>query len=453
MGSGERVTVIGGGLAGTEAALQLANHDFRVRLFEMRPHVSGPAHSTDALAELVCSNSFKGTCPATATGTLKSELSSLGSHLMKVAGQTRVPAGAALAVDRQRFSRLLTEMVADHPSIELVREEVTSIPTNGPVIVATGPLTSPALETVLGDLIGREHLAFYDAAAPIVDGESIDRDRVFAASRYGKGDGADYLNCPMSRDEYERFVSELVSAKQVIKKNFETADLFQACQPVEEIARRGVDALRFGPLKPVGLTDPSSGRRPWAVVQLRPENTAGTAYNIVGFQTNLTFPEQRSIFSRIPGLERAEFLRFGVMHRNTFVDAPRLLTNTLALRAEPRIRLAGQITGTEGYLEAAASGLVAALNIAAERAGHPPVVLPATTALGALLEYATNADTAPYQPMHVNWGLVPPLDPPVRGKRERYALYGKRARDDFDLWRAGHSLFESDAFAPGGQSA
>lgn len=435
------VTVVGGGLAGTEAALQLADRGFVVRLVEMRPHLRGPAHSTDGLAELVCSNSFKGTSPDTATGALKEELRALGSHVMRVADQTRIPAGAALAVDRQRFSEELTGLVQSHTSIELVRAEATAIPAEGPVIIATGPLTSAAFERVLSDRIGSERLAFFDAAAPIVEAASIDHDRVFAASRYGKGGGSDYLNCPMDREPYERFVTALTSATQVVRKEFESSELFQACQPVEEIARRGPDALRFGALKPVGLTDPRDGARPWAVVQLRPENRAATAYNMVGFQTNLTFAEQRRVFSLIPGLENAEFLRYGVMHRNTFVDSPRLLTPALALRTEPRIRLAGQLTGTEGYLEAVAGGLLAALDIAAEHDGLPTVALPATTALGALIGYATDESTAPYQPMHVNWGLVPPLDPPVRGKRLRYEMYGTRARADLWAWRDSHPLF------------
>lgn len=427
------VSIIGGGIAGCEAALQLAGRGIPVRLVEMRPEVCGPAHSTADLAELVCSNSFKSMDSDTATGSLKRELTALGSYVMHIAHRTAVPAGAALAVDRKAFSAGMTRAVESHPLIEVCRTEATSIPA-GEVIIATGPLTSPGLEAALSDVVGQQRLAFFDAAAPIVDAATIDRKRVFAASRYGKGGGVDYLNCPMDRDEYERFIAELVTARRVVLKEFETGELFQACQPVEEVARRGADALRFGALKPVGLTDPATGTRPWAVVQLRPENGALTAYNLVGFQTNLAFSEQRRVFSLIPGLEEVEFLRYGVMHRNTFVDAPRLLDSTLALRHEPRIRIAGQLSGTEGYLEAAGTGLLAALGVAASLLGQDPVGLPTTTALGALLGYATDPATRPYQPMHVNWGLVPPLDPPVRGKRNRYAAYGVRAQRELETY-------------------
>jgi methylenetetrahydrofolate--tRNA-(uracil-5-)-methyltransferase len=435
----ERVSVIGAGLAGAEAAWQLARHGVPVTLYEMRPHSMSPAHSTGSLAELVCSNSFKGTDPSSATGTLKGELAALGSLILEIAHTTAVPAGAALAVDREAFGEAVTERIDSHPLIELVRREVTEIP-EGRVIIATGPLTSPAMERALSALVGSERLAFFDAAAPIVDAATIDRQVVFAASRYGKGGGADYLNCPMAEGEYTAFVTELLAARRVHAHEFERSDLFQACQPVEETARTGADALRYGALKPVGLTDPRTGERPWAVAQLRPENLAQTAYNLVGFQTNLTFPEQRRVFRMIPGLQDAQFLRYGVMHRNTFVDAPSLLDATLALRQTPGVRLAGQITGTEGYLEAAASGLLGALNTVADMRGLEPVVLPPTTSLGALIAYATDAATTGYQPMHVNWGLVPPLDPPVRGKRNRYAAYAARASADLSTSLAAHPL-------------
>ncbi|MDF1542498.1 MAG: methylenetetrahydrofolate--tRNA-(uracil(54)-C(5))-methyltransferase (FADH(2)-oxidizing) TrmFO [Anaerosomatales bacterium] len=435
----ESVTVIGGGLAGTEAAWQLGRHGVRVRLIEMRPATSSPAHSTGGLAELVCSNSFKGTDPSSATGTLKQELERLGSVVLAIARRTAVPAGAALAVDRAAFTATLTDMLESHPLIEVLREEATLVPA-GRSILATGPLTSPAMETALSELVGSDRLAFYDAAAPIVDAATIDRSVVFAASRYGKGGGADYLNCPLDRERYEAFITELRAARRVLSHEFERTDLFQACQPIEEVARSGPDAARFGALKPVGLTDPNTGERPWAVVQLRPENAAGTAYNLVGFQTNLAFGEQRRVFGMIPGLTAAEFLRYGVMHRNTFIDAPSLLDSTLALRSAPHLRVAGQLTGTEGYLEAAGSGLLAALNTVADLTGTPPVVLPPTTALGALIAYATNPATVGYQPMHVNWGLVPPLDPPVRGKRSRYAAYAARAADDISVWASEHPL-------------
>jgi methylenetetrahydrofolate--tRNA-(uracil-5-)-methyltransferase len=433
------ISVIGAGLAGSEAAWQLARHGIHVTLYEMRPDTMSPAHTAGSLAELVCSNSFKGTDSTSATGTLKGELAALGSLILEIAHATAVPAGAALAVDREAFSEAVTERVSSHPLIELVRREVTEIP-SGRVVIATGPLTSAAMESALSVLVGDERLAFFDAAAPILDAATIDRSVVFAASRYGKGGGADYLNCPMTEAQYATFVTELVGAHRVQAHEFERADLFQACQPVEEVARTGADALRYGALKPVGLTDPRTGERPWAVVQLRPENSAKTAYNLVGFQTNLTFPEQRRVFRLIPGLQDAAFLRYGVMHRNTFVDAPSLLDATLALRHAPGVRLAGQLTGTEGYLEAAASGLLAALNTVADIRGLDRIVLPATTALGSLIAYATDPATAGYQPMHVNWGLLPPLDPPVRGKRNRYAAYATRARADLSAALATHPL-------------
>ncbi len=423
--------MVGGGLAGSEAAWQLATRDVPVVLVEMRPAVMPPAHHTGLLAELVCSNSLKGSDPSTAAGVLKAELSAMGSLVLAVARATSVPAGAALAVDRTRFSNAITSILASHPLIEVVRREQLSLPP-GPVICATGPLTSEGFESVLKDLVGAHRLAFFDAAAPIIDAETIDRERVFEASRYGKGGGTDYLNAPLDRETYGGFIDALVSAERVKTHDFDRRDLFSACQPVEEIARSGPDALRFGPLKPVGLTDPRTGMRPWAVVQLRAENAERTAFNLVGFQTNLTFGEQEHVFRMIPGLEHAEFLRHGVMHRNTFVDAPRLLDETLAVRSDPRARLAGQLTGTEGYLEAAASGLLAAVNTYADGTDVAAFVLPATTALGSLVAYATDPQTVDYQPMHVNYGLLPPLEHRVRGKQERYAAYAERAARDLE---------------------
>ena len=431
-----RATVLGAGIAGTEAAWQLAQRGVAVTLVEMRPQTMTPAHHTDQFAELVCSNSLKSTDPTTAAGLLKSELEALNSVVLRVARETQVPAGGALAVDREQFSARLTELITAHPGIEIVHREADSIPA-GRVIVATGPLTSPALADALADLVG-DRLAFFDAAAPIVDAETLDRSIVFAQSRYDKGGSADYLNAPMTREEYDNFYDALIEARQAHVKEFERGELFQACQPVEEVARTGRDALRFGALKPVGLTDPRTGERPWAVVQLRAENAAATAYNLVGFQTNLAFPEQDRVFAMIPGLEQAQFLRHGVMHRNTFLDAPRVLDATLALRSDPRIRFAGQITGTEGYAEAAMSGLVAALNTWADLTAGSSVVLPDTTAFGALTAYAANPATTDYQPMHVNFGLVPPLPERVRGKRERYAAYAERARRDLAAWLAEH---------------
>ena len=428
------VTVVGGGLAGTEAAWQLAQRGISTRLVEMRPATMSPAHHTGGLAELVCSNSLKSTDPESAAGLLKGELAALGSIVLEAATRTRVDAGGALAVDRTEFSAWLTRAVEAHPCVELVRGEVDVLP-EGHVIVATGPLTSPSMAHVLASLVG-EHLAFYDAAAPIVEAETIDRTVVFAQSRYDKG-GADYLNAPMNREEYEAFHEALSGARRVTAKEFESSDLFQACQPIEEVARTGRDTPRFGALKPVGLTDPRTGERPWAVVQLRAENAGATAYSLVGFQTNLAFSEQERVFRMIPGLGDVQFLRHGVMHRNTFLDAPRLLDPTLALRTMPRVRFAGQLTGTEGYAEAAMSGLVAGLNTWAELVHAPRVVLPETTAFGALVAYATDVETRPYQPMHVNFGLVPLLPERVRGKRERYAAYAARARADLAAWLAG----------------
>lgn len=423
------VTILGAGLAGSEAAWQLAVRGVPVRLFEMRPRRLTAAHRTGDFGELVCSNSFRSDDETTAAGALKRELELLGSVVLAVARETAVPAGAALAVDREAFARRLTARLTRHPLIEVVREEATDIP-EGDVIVAAGPLASDALHGALARLVGAERLAFFDAASPIVETASIDMGAAFPASRWGKGSGGDYLNCPLTADEYERFVAALVSAERVKARDFERRELFSACQPIEEVARTGRDALRYGALKPVGLTDPRTGERPYAVVQLRPENRARTAYNLVGFQTNLTFTEQQRVFRMVPALRHATFLRYGVMHRNTFIDAPRLLDPTLSLRTEPRVRFAGQIAGTEGYLEAAATGLLAALNVWADRRGLQPVILPATSLLGALVAYATDPATVSYQPMHVNFGLVPPLEPPVRGKRARYAAYASRALGD-----------------------
>lgn len=424
----EFVTVVGGGLAGSECSLQLAKRGVRVRLFEQRPGGEAPAHHTDGLAELVCSNSLKSDDPKTAAGVLKRELEAMGSELIACAREAAVPAGGALAVDRKRFSELVTERVEASPYIELEREEVTSIP-EGPCVIAAGPLCSPALAAALQERLGGSSLAFFDAAAPIVSADSLNRDIVFSQSRYDKGSGADYLNCPLNQGEYELLVYELTHAKRTIDHDFEQRDLFCACQPVEEVARLGLDTLRFGALKPVGLTDPRTGERPYAAVQLRAETATHASYNLVGFQTNLTWPEQRRVFSLIPGLENAEFLRYGVMHRNTFVDTPRVLDASFAIPGT-NTRLAGQITGTEGYVEAMASGLFAALNTYAELKGLSAPKLPATSAFGSLVAYATNPETAPYQPQHVNFGLFPELERHIRNKGERRAALAKRAIED-----------------------
>ena len=426
----EHITVIGAGLAGSECALQLARRGVRVRLVEQRPVHPSPAHHTDLFAELVCSNSLKSTKADSAAGLLKHELERMGSVLLALAREHAVPAGGALAVDRTAFSRSVTDAVTADPLIEVVREEATSLP-EGRVVVAAGPLCSDSLFAAVSSLVGGERMSFFDAAAPIVDAESLDRSVIFEQSRYGEEGSGDYLNCPMERDEYEAFVDELLSAERVVSREFERTDLFCACQPVEEVARTGRDSIRFGALKPVGLTDPRTGRRPWAAVQLRAENSQRTSYNLVGFQTNLTWPEQRRVFRMIPGLEEAEFLRYGVMHRNSFVDAPHALDGTFAIPGTS-IRLAGQITGTEGYVEAIASGLLAALNCYAEITGTAPVALPDTTSLGSLVAYATDPSTSDYQPMHVNFGVFPPLPDPPRKKDERRGRLAERARRDLE---------------------
>lgn len=424
----QTVVVVGGGLAGSECALSLAARGIGVRLYEQRPGGNAPAHHTAGLAELVCSNSLKSLRPESAAGLLKSELELMGSRLLRIAFECAVPAGGALAVDREQFSSSVTKAIEENPLIDLVREEVRQIP-KGKVVIAAGPLCSPALSDSLMKFVGGERLAFFDAAAPVVSADSIDHSRVFSQSRYEGAGAGDYLNCAFSKEQYEAFWHELVNAKRVVAKEFEQRDLFNACQPAEEVARKGVDTLRFGALKPVGITDPATGRRPWAVVQLRAENAACTAYNLVGFQTNLTWGEQDRVFRMIPGLEEAEFVRYGVMHRNTFVDAPRTLDSTFAIPGTD-IRLAGQITGTEGYVEAIASGVLAAANVAAELRGYDVVRLPATGALGSLVAYATDPNTNPYQPMHVNYGIMLPLSQGRMRKAERYRAYAKRARDD-----------------------
>ena len=430
-----QVTVIGGGLAGSECALQLARRGISVTLMEMRPQTMTPAHHTASFAELVCSNSFKATRHDSAAGLLKEELRLMGSELITCAAAAAVPAGGALAVDRERFSAEVEARIAAQPNITVERTEATTIP-EGHVVIAAGPLCSPALAEEVLKLVGGTALSFFDAAAPIVDATTLNRDAIFTQSRYGEAGEGDYLNCPLNREEYDAFIDSLVGAERVVLKDFERTDLFQACQPAEEVARTGHDALRFGAMKPVGLIDPRTGHRPWAAIQLRAENRERTAYNLVGFQTNLTFPEQRRVFRMVPGLEDAEFFRYGVMHRNTFVDAPHVLDGTFAVPGT-MVRLAGQITGTEGYMEAVASGLLAALNTVADLTGAPSVQLPETGALGALVHYATNPATEAYQPMHVNFGLVPPLaDGKRRSKRDRYAAYADRALADLKQYLA-----------------
>lgn len=442
------VTVVGAGLAGCEAALQLAARGVPVRLVEMRPACKTPVHRTDKVAELVCSNSLKSKDASTAAGSLKYELGAMGSQLLAAAWETEVAAGGALAVDRGLFSNAIQRCLDGFGSIELVREECTSLP-QGPAIIATGPLTSDALAQDLQRCIDADSLAFYDAAAPIVDADSIDRSVVFAQSRYGKGGASDYLNAPFTKEEYEAFVHELVNARRVIEKDFERRELFAACQPIEEVARTGVDALSHGALKPVGLTDPRTGKRPWAVVQLRAENAACSAYNLVGFQTNLRFGEQERIFRMVPGLEQAEFSRYGVMHRNTFLDTPHVLTRAFALPDRPQVHFAGQVTGTEGYMEAVASGLYVALIVYAELAGLPAPELPKASLFGCLVDYATDPDTQDYQPMHVNYGIIEPIVPKIRNKRARKAAYAQRAHEAIDAFVSQRPDLFADALIAG----
>jgi methylenetetrahydrofolate--tRNA-(uracil-5-)-methyltransferase len=420
------VNVIGAGLAGSEAAWQLAERRIPVRLWEMRPVRMTPAHHTDRFAELVCSNSLRGASLENAVGLLKEEMRRWGSLIMRVADAVRVPAGGALAVDRERFSGMITGLVSGHPLIEVVRDEVTRIP-GGPCIIATGPLTSPELARTLREFTGDEYFYFYDAAAPIITGASVDSGIVFRASRYDKGE-ADYLNCPFDKETYLKFWEELNRAA-VAESHLpeERAIFFEGCMPVEVLARRGVDTLRYGTMKPVGITDPRTGRRPYALVQLRPEDREGRLYNLVGFQTHLKWGEQQRVFRMIPGLETAEFVRYGVMHRNIYINAPVVLLPTLQAKQRTELFFAGQMTGVEGYVESAATGLLAGLNCA-KLAGNAPLLrLPPETALGALVHYICNANPQYFQPMNVNFGLFSPLEGRPRGKKERHLAFSERA--------------------------
>jgi methylenetetrahydrofolate--tRNA-(uracil-5-)-methyltransferase len=437
------VIVIGGGLAGSEAAWQLAERGFKVYLYEMRPHKLTPAHRTGFLAELVCSNSLGAEPIDKPLGLLKEELRRLGSLIISCADKTRVPAGGSLAVSRDDFARLVTEHIESHPNIRLIREEVTEIPP-GPVIIATGPLTSDALAQRIRELIGEEYLYFYDAIAPIVTYESIDMTKAFRASRYGRG-GEDYINCPMTREEYYRFVDALLQAETIELRDFEKEDpkFFEACLPIEVIARRGREALAFGPLRPVGLVDPRTGKQPYAVVQLRQDDAAGTLYNLVGFQTNLKWGEQERVFRLIPGLEKAEFVRFGQMHRNTFINSPKLLLPTLQFRQRLDLFFAGQITGSEGYVGSTATGLVAGLNMARILRGEEPLVFPPTTMIGALCRYITDPRLKEFQPMKANFGLLPPLERRVKKKQARYIAYAERALRDLEAFIASENITRS----------
>lgn len=448
------IRIIGGGLAGSEAAWQAASLGVSVVLHEMRPVRSTAVHKTDGLAELVCSNSFRGDKLDNAVGVLKEEMRRLGSLIMRAADEARVPAGAALAVDRERFSAAVTQAIRSQPLITLAREEVARVPARDgfPVVVATGPLTSPALSADIAALVGSSHLYFYDAISPIVHGDSIDRSRVFRASRWGRSLGpaaesntcgadegsGDYLNCPLTRDEYARFYGALTTAEKAPLHEFDDPKFFEGCLPIEVMAARGVDTLRFGPMKPVGLIDPRTGREPYAALQLRQDNLAGDHFSLVGFQTQMKWPEQARVLRLIPGLEQAEFVRFGMIHRNTYINGPAVLHETWQTRMRPDLFFAGQISGVEGYVESAASGLMAGRNAAALALNRPLRVPPRTTAIGALAYYVSHADPRHYQPTNVTFGIMDPpvVDGPKRRKADRKIAYGERALAELARWDA-----------------
>jgi methylenetetrahydrofolate--tRNA-(uracil-5-)-methyltransferase len=430
-----RVTIVGAGLAGTECAFQLALRGVSVALLDQKPAQRSPAHRGDGLAELVCSNSLRGRALSNAVGLLKEEMRRCGSLVMEAAESTRVPAGGALAVDRAAFSEEVTRRIRQHPNIELASERVTGIPDRRPLVLATGPLTADELAADLSRAVGEEHLYYYDAIAPIVAADSIGMDRVFRASRYGKGEEDAYLNCPMNERQYRAFIDAILQADRIAAREFEQERFFEGCLPVEVMAGRGVDTLLFGPMKSIGLTDPRTGRRPHAVVQLRQENRAATSWNMVGFQTRLTHPEQKRVFSMIPGLENAEFERYGGVHRNTFVNAPRVLDDRLSLRALPGIHLAGQVTGVEGYVESAANGLCLGLLLVDIVSGVDPAPPPPTTALGALLGHLRGGGgEREFQPSNITWGMFPPLEDGRLKKRQRRAAMAERALADLPGW-------------------
>jgi len=420
-----KVTVIGAGLAGSEAAWQLANRGISVTLVEMKPLKKSPAHHSDDFAELVCSNSLRGDRLENAVGLLKEELRRCGSLIMECAQATRVEAGGCLAVDRQGFARMVTEKLKAHPNITVEAREVTEVP-EGPAIIATGPLTSDALSQAIGKYFGQDYLHFFDAAAPLVTAESVDMEKAWWQSRYDRGN-ADYVNCAMNKEEYEAFLRELVSAEEAEVHGFEDKNVFEGCMPVEVMARRGVDTLRYGPLKPVGLTDPKTGKEPYAVVQLRLDNAVGSVYNLVGFQTHLKFGEQKRVFSMIPALKNAEFVRYGVMHRNTFLQSPKLLDRYYADRRDPMVAFAGQMTGVEGYVESAASGFLAAVAMAAKVQGRELPDFPKTTAIGALGLYVSDERITDFQPMNINFSIIAPLEQRIRKKAEKNLAIANRS--------------------------
>jgi methylenetetrahydrofolate--tRNA-(uracil-5-)-methyltransferase len=424
----QRVTVIGAGLAGSEAAWQIASRGVPVTLYEMRPVVKTPAHHTDKFAELVCSNSLRANGLTNAVGVLKEEMRMLNSLVIGSADRNSVPAGGALAVDRDGFSGEITETLHQHPLIEVVNEEIQHIPEEGIVVIATGPLTSPALSSQIRELMGEDYFYFYDAAAPIVEKDSIDMSKVYLASRYDKGEAA-YLNCPMTEEEFDAFYDALINAEVAQLKEFEKEIYFEGCMPIEVMMKRGKQTALFGPMKPVGLVNPHTGKLPHAVVQLRQDNAAGTLYNLVGFQTHLKWGEQKRIISMIPGLENAEIVRYGVMHRNTFVNSPRLLEQTYQVKTRPNLYLAGQMTGVEGYVESAASGLIAGINAARAAQGQEGIVFPQESAIGSMAYYITHADPDNFQPMNANFGLLPSLEKRIRNKKEKNEALASRALD------------------------
>lgn len=431
----EKVVVIGAGLAGSEAAWQLANQGVQVTLYEMRPNQKSPAHHTDYFAELVCSNSLRGAGLENAVGLLKEEMRRLDSLIMEAADACAVPAGGALAVDREAFGQYITNKVKTHPNIEVIENtEITELNFDEITIVATGPLTSGKLAEEIASLTGENYCYFYDAAAPIVTGESLDWNKVYRASRYGKGD-ADYVNCPFNEEEYKAFWEALTTAEEAPTKDFEKQIFFEGCMPIEVMAKRGIDTMRYGPMKPVGLDHPVTGAKAYAVVQLRQDNAAATLYNIVGFQTHLKWPEQQRVFRMIPGLENAEFVRLGVMHRNTYIHSPKVLEQTLQLKGRPRLFFAGQITGVEGYVESAASGLMAGINAARLARGEEPFIFPEDTAHGALCHYITHAEGKNFQPMNVNFGLLPPLGQKIRDKKAKNKMIAERALESLEKFK------------------
>ena len=424
----KKVIIVGAGMAGSEAAWQVAQRGIKVDLYEMRPEKSTPAHKTEKFAELVCSNSLRGAGLENAVGLLKEEMRQLNSIIMESADINRVTAGGALDVDREGFSQYITDKVKNHPNVTVINKEIETIPQEDDAItiIASGPLTSEVLAKSIGELTGQDYFYFYDAAAPLISKESIDMSKAYRASRYGKGT-ADYINCPMDKEEYEKFWQELTTAELAPIKEFEKAKFFEGCMPVEEMARRGIDTLLYGPLKPVGLEDPKTGKRPYAVVQLRQDNAADSLYNIVGFQTHLKWPEQKRVFGLIPGLENAEFVRYGVMHRNTFINSPELLRPTLQYKDRDDLLFAGQMTGVEGYIESAASGLVAGVNAAYLAKGENPVIFPEQTAHGSMCKYITSAVAKHFQPMNANFGLMPPLEERIRDKKLKKQKIAERA--------------------------